>query len=206
MTQTIEQILALSDIMSMSQCYPDREHFARAVEKAAISSYKAELLNEVGEPVAWRFTAPGITKLDSCPHGGKWHGLYTSDQVAAAILKATKPLEEEIDRLESESEEYAQLQSRCFDGGGSHASVFDEVSELRAQLAAAQEEIQRMKRERLLTADAIESMHASHKDQLAKAEQRVVEACALTYLEDYDLTDIAERVRAGEWRKFVKEV
>lgn len=32
------------------------------------------------------------------------------------------------------------------------------------------------------------------------------EACALTYLEDYDLTDIAERVRAGEWRKFVKEV
>lgn len=49
-------------------------------------------------------------------------------------------LEEEIDRLESESEEYAQLQSRCFDGGGSHASVFDEVSELRAQLAAAQKE------------------------------------------------------------------
>ena len=43
------------------------------------------------------------------------------------------------------------------------------------------------------------------RDQLAKAEQRVAEACALTYLEDYDLTDIAERVRAGEWRKFVKE-
>ena len=63
-----------------------------------------------------------------------------------------------------------------------------------------------MKRERLLTAVAIESMHASHKDQLAKAEQRVAEACTLTYLEDYDLTDIAERVRAGEWRKFVKEV
>lgn len=40
--------------------------------------------------------------------------------------------------------------------------------------------------------------------ELAKAEQRVAEACALTYLEDYDLTDIAERVRAGEYRKFMK--
>ena len=119
-------------------------------------------------------------------------------------------LEEEIDRLESESEEYAQLQSRCFDGGGSHASVFDEVSELRAQLAAAQEEIQRMKRERLLTADAIESMHASHKDQLAKAEQRVAEACALqvateTKFHWLDAARVAKEIRSGEWRKFVKE-
>lgn len=51
-----------------------------------------------------------------------------------------------------------------------------------------------------------ESIIFELRKQLAKAEQRVAEACALTYLEDYDLTDIAERVRAGEWRKFVKEV
>ena len=42
--------------------------------------------------------------------------------------------------------------------------------------------------------------------ELEKLRQRVAEACALTYLEDYDLTDIADRVRDGEWRKFVKEV
>lgn len=28
------------------------------------------------EPVAWKFSAPGITKLDVCPHGGKWVPLY----------------------------------------------------------------------------------------------------------------------------------
>lgn len=114
-----------------------------------IESYKAELLKEVGEPVYQ------VCKSDSISLSSAWidvteqtyndaglypeYGrriLYTSDQVAAAIIKATKPLEE----------------------------------------------------------------------QLSKAEQRVAEACALTYLEDYDLTDIAERVRAGEWRKFIKEV
>lgn len=90
--------------------------------------------------------------------------------------------------------------------------------ELRDQLATAQEEIQRMKRERLLTADAIESMHASHKDQLAKAEQRVAEACIaliedrLGELDGQDSEWAAGQVGAigeiadGGWRKFVKEV
>ena len=201
----------------------ENQAFMADFAEALIESYKAELLKEVGEPVGyrWRVKGYGDNKSQFCPDWGFTSSrqtvdeddepLFTSDQVAAAILKVTKPLEEEIDRLESESEEYAQLQSRCFDGGGSHASVFDEVSELRAQLAAAQEQIQRMTRERLRTADAIESMHASHKDQLAKAEQRVAEACALqvateTKFHWLDAARVAKEIRSGEWRKFVKEV
>lgn len=147
--------------------------------EALISPYKAELLKEVGEPIAYYDPdldcgSAGIS-FDPLSDG---ICLYTSDQVAAAILKATKPLEEEIDRLESESEEYAQLQSRCFDGGGSHASVFDEVSELRAQLAAAQEENVRLENQ-VLARDAELWGRTQEilglKDQLAKAEQRVAE-------------------------------
>lgn len=33
-------------------------------------------------------------------------------------------------------------------------------------------------------------------------ENRVAEACAKVYLETYDLTDIADDVRSGEWRKY----
>lgn len=47
-------------------------------------------------------------------------------------------------------------------------------------------------------------------DQLAKAEQRVAEACAAYVLDDLDGFEdgdcIAEAIRSGEWRKFVKEV
>ena len=61
-----------------------------------------------------------------------------------------------------------------------------ELAELRAQLAAAQEEI-------------------------AKAEQRVAEACALqvateTKFHWLDAARVAKEIRSGEWRKFVKEV
>lgn len=69
--------------------------------EAFIESYKAELLKEVGEPVAYLY--PGSTlemkslafpdELDD-DQIANCFSLYTSDQVAAAILKATKPLDE----------------------------------------------------------------------------------------------------------------
>lgn len=37
---------------------------------------------------------------------------------------------------------------------------------------------------------------------IAEAENRTAEACAQVYLETYDLTDIADDVRSGEWRKY----
>lgn len=177
--------------------------------EALIESYKAELLNEVGEPVLYaEFAEDGGWLGDASEyayHLEEPHALFTSDQVAAAILKATKPLEEEIDRLESESEEYAQLQSRCFDGGGSHASVFDEVSELRAQLAAAQEENGRLENQVLARDSELWGRTQEIlglKDQLTKAEQRVAEACAEIAGWQSDGESAAIEIR----RKFVKEV
>lgn len=88
--------------------YFDSVGFAEAL----IESYKAELLDEVGEPVAEvirKFSYKGdfetavVRWEGEIPHHGV--DLYTSDQVAAAIEKATKPLEEEIERLKSEQTE-----------------------------------------------------------------------------------------------------
>lgn len=84
---------------------------------AAIESYKAELLKEAGEPVA-KVVSSGAFEVPCL----RWTSenasletligteLFTSDQVAAAIIKATKPLEEqlasaqgEIERLKAEA-------------------------------------------------------------------------------------------------------
>ncbi len=48
-------------------------------------------------------------------------------------------------------------------------------------------------------------------EQLAKAEQRVAEACALqvateTKFHRLDAARVAKEIRSGEWRKFVKEM
>ena len=69
--------------------------------------------------------------LEEIPEGD----LYTSDQLAAAILKATKPLEEEVERLKVDR---AKKQKES-------VTIFDANCALRAQLAAAQEEIERLR-------------------------------------------------------------
>ena len=78
--------------------YFDSVGFAEAL----IESYKAELLKEVGEPFGYMMPhyeeMPPIFRRHPLPKGHSplfaSETLYTSDQVAAAILKATKPLEE----------------------------------------------------------------------------------------------------------------
>ena len=182
---------------------------------AAIESYKAELLNEVGEPAFGCF--------------------YISDQVAAAILKVTKLLEEEItcliverDDLEAEKDEaehapwpeWAELLLKMirertgYDGfddqiegvdlPGELAEAFDYIDadekKLRAQLAKA-EQLWQVAQGRC---DGLE-------EKLAKAEQRAAEACALqvateTKFHWLDAARVAKEIRSGEWRKFVKEV
>ena len=73
-----------------------------------------ELLKEVGEPTCWmtpdgegwrmRTKPPEInTKLG-------WIEFYTSDQVAAAVLKATKPLEDQLASCEQRVAEACALQ------------------------------------------------------------------------------------------------
>lgn len=122
----------------------------------------------------------------------------TNDEILQAAKEAGIPCE--IGRpYEHKRTEFQRIER--------FAAIIKATKPLEDQLAAAQEEI-----ERLTERNATNEEYAANlvkaltktQDQLDKAEQRVAEACALTYLEDYDLTDIAERVRAGEYRKFMK--
>ena len=165
---------------------------------AVIESYKAELLKEAGEPVAEVNSLRGNTftshllKLQD----GK-HMLYTSDQVAAAVAKATKPLEDEVKAANSECELFRK-NGRIVDA--------NKIVELSTPLAAAQEEIKTVTEQK----NQMWFEMQTAQNQLAKAEQRVAEACALqvateTKFHWLDAARVAKEIRSGEWRKFVKE-
>ena len=87
------------------------------------------------------------------------------------------------------------------------SSSIDFVEELRNQLAAAQEEMNGWRNQAHQSQSAFDRLQ----DQLAKAEQRVAEACALqvateTRFHWLDAARVAKEIRSGEWRKFVKEM
>ena len=152
-----------------------------------------ELLKEVGEPVYQ------VCKSDSISLSSAWidvteqtyndaglypeYGrriLYTSDQLAAAIAKATKPLEEEVARLQEEDNlpvRYYQPNGKGLVYAVYGSSSIDFVEELRTQLAAAQEEIQKLRQDLLTSYGESEELSG----QLAKAEQRVAEYNELIY-------------------------
>ena len=244
-----------SYMLSMS---PD---IAAEFAEALIESYKSELLKEVGEPTCWmtpdgegwrmRTKPPEInTKLG-------WIEFYTSDQVAAAVLKATKPLEEEVERLKGIKN--VQLDIYPNDAGTKQQREVDGSLEMGQLLADSKnEETGNPKAER---AKSLVWMHTGgghiadssgkrigifsgdfkHRDrlicavnsesdllaQLAKAEQRVAEACSAYMLnKNYNSLEfdrkysakefcagqkstvefLAKMIRSGEWRKFVEEV
>ena len=85
-------------------------------------------------------------------------------------------------------------------------------SDLLAQLATAQEEISGLLtqlREMTEYANKRNDQALDLQDQLAKAEQRVAEACALQVATEIkfhwlDAARVAKEIRSGEWRKFVK--
>ena len=112
---------------------------------AAIESYKAELLKEVGEPVGYVFKDDATrnfynSRIGSANEYGNYaQPLFTSDQVAAAILKATGPLEKEIERLKTVPMKYRRM--------AFNAQLQDENKELCTQLAAAARAIARAKGE-----------------------------------------------------------
>ena len=147
-----------------------------AFAEALISAYKAELLNEVGEPVAVTNHAqlgyvtdgmhpdiPLAMWAKETSYSGANIALYTSDQVAAAILKATKPLEEEVERLKTVPMKYRRM--------AFNAQLQDENQELRTKLAAAQEEIKTVTEQK----NRMWFEMQTAQNQLAKAEQRVAE-------------------------------
>lgn len=190
-----------SYMLSMS---PD---IAAEFAEALIESYKAELQKEVGEPVN---ACPVGVALNAVSHVGaanydhrerearRWiyeaeKQLYTSDQVAAAILKATKPLEDQLAAAQEEINSPPAIDAYEMYMADDEES--NPVERLRFFLSLA------LKDQDWIDVEKFIDDVSNH---IAKAEQRAAEACALTYLEDYDLTDIAERVRAGEYRKFMK--
>ena len=135
-----------------------------------------ELLKEVGEPVGLFDVYNGDSYIQIKPEYSDETTvkLYTFDQVAAAIAKATKPLEEEIERLQEED----NLPVRYYQPNGKGpvyavygSSSIDFVEELRAQLAAAQEEMNDWRNQAHQSQSAFDRLQ----DQLAKAEQRVAE-------------------------------
>lgn len=92
-----EQIIALAEkaklfVVRNGDC--DVEDLLRFLE-----AYKAELLKEAGEPVAWirpKDIGSEAAVVSDVKPFADWKSLFTSDQLAAAILKATKPLEDQL--------------------------------------------------------------------------------------------------------------
>ena len=88
--------------------------YAIALAETLIESYKAELLKEVGEPVLYaEFAEDGGWLGDAseyADHLEEPHALFTSDQVAAAIAKATEPLEDQLAKVEQRVAEACALQ------------------------------------------------------------------------------------------------
>lgn len=90
--------------------------------------------------------------------------------------------------------------------------------QLQAKVAELEEEIERLRADNIAFARNLKGKSATTGAtyehicaQLAKAEQRVAEACALqvateTKFHWLDAARVAKEIRSGEWRKFVKEV
>ena len=139
---------------------------------AAIESYKAELLKEVGEPVAWLYESKQGHRLVS-EQRRTVHAydsetpLFTSDQVATAILKATKLLE---DQLAAAQEEIAKRQTQVEAGIQLAEAAQRRAARVQEQLAKA-EQLWQVAQGRC---DGLE-------EKLAKAEQRVAEYNELIY-------------------------
>ena len=186
--------------------------------EALIESHKAELLKEAGEPVGYHylpnnemFPVEEVSRSNLKNNPQDYVFLYTSDQLAAAILKATKQLEKEIERLKTVPMKYRRM--------AFNAQLQDENNELRAQLAASQEETglltERNATNEEYAANLVKALTKTQ-DQLAKAEQRVAEACVLLCMDAVTKSKsslfrsgaiiVAGEIRDGEWRKFVKGV
>ena len=78
---------------------------------------------------------------------------------------------------------------------------------LQAKVAELEAEVERLSAAHVKACQA----NADSQAELATAEQRVAEACALQVATEikipwFDADRVAKEIRSGEWRKFVKEV
>ena len=86
--------------------------------EALTPEYRAELLKEVGEPVLYaEFAEDGGWLGDAseyADHLEEPHALFTSDQLAAAIIKATKPLEDQLAAAQEEIKTVTEQKNRMW--------------------------------------------------------------------------------------------
>ena len=141
----------------------------------------------------YKIDGPFIDVDPDCPIHNKNHRDYQEDQsdVIEQLQARIAELTAEVERLRD-----VEMTSATRWATGYH--------ELRDQLATAREEIRSRD-------DFISMLQETQKDQLATAEQRVAEACALQVATEikfpwFDADRVAKEIRSGEWRKFVKEV
>ncbi|WP_434513818.1 hypothetical protein AB6Q56_14655 [Dechloromonas sp. ARDL1] len=142
-------------------------------DEAAIAAYKAELLKEAGEPVAhlrfWAgqyYSGRGDIEYDEGfevtrsnkegDDGSEAFPVFTSDQVAAAVAKATKPLEEEVAVLKETKE-----------------NIWSALKTVETQLAAAQEEIERLQELVGTDASVIAELHTQLADKSTESDRRL---------------------------------
>ena len=102
----------------------------------------AELLKEVGEPVGLVTFVDGecYAELSDTAKLVEFDELFTSDQVAAAILKATKPLEDQLQAKVAELEADLEFQTnaRIQDRKDAETNYKNWNAELKKQLTAEQ--------------------------------------------------------------------
>ena len=190
--------------------HQENQAFMVEFAEALIESYKAELLKEAGEPVLYaEFAEDGGWLGDAseyADHLEEPHALFTSYQLAAAIIKATKPLEEVKEALgeyicsaDDSPAAVRRLVSAYQERNNSAAKYCSQLNEqdaeleqLRQQLATAQEEIEStrtyfttlLEEQRVLLAKAEQLWQVAQgrcdglEEKLAKAERLVSEACA----------------------------
>lgn len=156
-------------------------------ENLMIKTKYADLLKEVGELVYQ------VCKSDSISLSAAWidvteqtyndaglypeYGrriLYTSDQLATAILKATKPLEDEIVKWR-EASRVKHLEA--IDWAGKHQAIS-------YQLAAAQGEIEASSKDSLRLLESVKYLRgiAEHGEERQQREDETVEQFVLGYV------------------------
>ena len=99
--------------------------------------------------------------------------------------------------------EYAHREWNSYD----HVVHIRNYQQLQAKVAELEAEVERLSAAHVKACQA----NADSQAELAKAEQRVAEACALQVATEIkfhwlDAARVAKEIRSGEWRKFVKEV
>ena len=132
------------------------------------------------------------------------HVRYSCGIAGEEVANYVDQLQAKVAELEAENARLNLLFVKAAKGKGENLK---ECFSLQQQLAAVQEEMNEWRNQAHQSQSAFDRLQY----QLAKAEQRVAEACALqvateTRFHRLDAARVAKEIRSGEYRKFMKEM